>query len=50
MTELDEWRVKYSKIEVSLRDVSGYQEEIRRLNEILQARLREIEEYKARIG
>jgi len=48
MEEIEDWRVKYSRLESSQRDSMSLQEELRRLSEILQNKLREIDEWRSR--
>lgn len=47
-SEIEEWRLKYSKLEASIRDREGLEVEIFKLKEILQVKIRELDEWKSR--
>ena len=48
MEEIEDWRVKCSRLESTQRDSLSLQDEIRRLSEILQSKLREIDEWRSK--
>ena len=50
MGEIEEWRVRYSRLESNVRDREGLEIEIIRLKELLQGKLKELDDWKSRYG
>ena len=46
INETDEWKIKYSKLEILIHEKSGIEGELRRIQDILQTKNREIEDWR----